>query len=60
MSEILHSTCKQYGIPYCSTEHVMFMYNNVCVMMVTVTETCSNFTALQRCKEMTTTEVTYN
>jgi len=35
MSEILHSKCKQYGIPYCGTEHVMSMYLNVCLMMVT-------------------------
>jgi len=41
MSEILHNKSKQYGIPYCSTEHVMSMYWNVCLMMVTVTETCS-------------------
>ena len=47
MSEILHSNCKQYWIPYCSTEHVMSMYWNVCLMMVTVNETCSsNFTLL--------------
>ena len=26
MSEILHSKCKQYGIPYCSTERAMSMY----------------------------------
>jgi len=26
MSEILHRKCEQYGIPYCGTEHVMFMY----------------------------------
>jgi len=25
MFEILHSKCKQYGIPYCSTEHFMSM-----------------------------------
>ena len=41
MSEILHSKCKQYGIPYCCTEHVMSMYWNVYLLMVTVTETCS-------------------
>ena len=45
MSEILHSKCKQYEIPYCSTEHVMSMYLNVCLMMVTVTETCSTVTS---------------
>jgi len=42
MSEILHNKSKEYGIPYCGTEHVMSMYWNVCLMMVTVTETCSN------------------
>ena len=26
MSEILHSKCKLYGIPYCGTEHVMSLY----------------------------------
>jgi hypothetical protein len=26
MSEILYIKCKQYGIPYCGTEHVMCMY----------------------------------
>ena len=41
MSEILHNKYKQYVIPYCSTEHAMSMYCNVCLMMVTVTETCS-------------------
>jgi len=41
MSEILHSKSKQYVIPYCITEHVMSMYCSVCLMMVTVTETCS-------------------
>ena len=40
MSEILHSKCKQYGIPYCGTEHVTSMSWNVCLIMVTVTETC--------------------
>ena len=40
MSEILHSKCEQYGIPYCNNEHVVAvsMYLNVCLMMVTVTE----------------------
>jgi hypothetical protein len=47
MSEILHSKCEQYGIPYCGTEHFMSMYWNACLMTVTVTETCSsNFTLL--------------
>ena len=26
ISEILHSKCKQYGIPYCGTENVMSVY----------------------------------
>jgi len=46
MSEIVHSNCKQYWIPYCSSEHVKSMYGNVCLMMVTLTETCSSFTLL--------------
>jgi len=41
MSEILHNKSKEYGIPYCGTEHVMSMYWNICLMMDTVTETCS-------------------
>jgi hypothetical protein len=36
MSEILHSKCNQYWIPYCGTEHVISIYWNVCLMMVTV------------------------
>ena len=36
----------QYGIPYCCTEHVMSIYWNVCLTIVTVTETCSNITLL--------------
>jgi len=32
-------TCSvpQYGIPHCDTEHVMSIYWNVCLMMVTCT-----------------------
>jgi len=41
MSEILHEKCQQYGIPYCGTDHVMPTYWKVCLMKVTVTETCS-------------------
>jgi len=39
-----------------STEHVISMYWNVCLMMVTVTETCSSFTLLNilLCFEWTT------
>jgi hypothetical protein len=33
----------KYRIPYCGTTHVIYMYWNVCLMMVTVTETCSKF-----------------
>jgi len=33
--------CLINGIPYCSTEHIMSTYLNVCLMMVTVTETRS-------------------
>jgi hypothetical protein len=35
IAESLYSKCKQYGIPYCGTEHVTSMYWNVCLMMVT-------------------------
>jgi len=47
MSEILHSKCKQHGIPYCSTEHVMSMYWNVCLVMFTLTETCSKLYSIE-------------
>jgi len=35
MSEILHNKCKQFGSHAISTKHVVSMYWNVCLMMVT-------------------------
>jgi hypothetical protein len=44
-AKLLHVsvTAIMYWITYCSTEHCMSMYWNVCLMLVTVTETCSKY-----------------
>ena len=40
------SKCKQYGIPYCGTDHIMSMYLNVCWWWWLVTETCDSLILL--------------